>query len=544
MPPIAPQLERVDESQSMDVSSSRSVLDEDGRPDISVLEDRMPEWAKWSRATSAIVGALGVLFCVWSFRTIAHTDVWGHLSYARWLWQHGTFPATEPLMALAVGVPFMDTAWLSQLIGFGMYSGFGVVGLQFLYAAAVTTAVGILAFAVFHRTNSVTAALLGVGAFLWVDYQQFLIVRPQLVGVICFVSVLVLATSVQWDRRHWLLIPAVFALWANCHGSFPVGLLLLGTLWFGRVVDVYRRTGRIRMVLADRPMRRLLLVTELAAAAVLLNPYGIGLYGEVLNVAGNPNLRDLVEWDALTLRMSQGQAAAVVAFVLVCLYRTTPRRIGTAEVLLLTGLGVSALWSSRLIVWWAPVAAYYLAIHAAASWKRRYGHEYEESPRGGLWTVVSLGLAWISFAYTPFGVVLLHGQPAEAEARQERFEKSVSMDTPLGPTDYLRRNPPQGQVFNTYEWGDYLLWAGPKEIQVFVASHAHLIPEEVWQDYMQIAHAAGNWSDRLDRYGVNTVVVDKRYRSALIRGLEELPETWTKAYEDRNGVVFNRVDPI
>ena len=65
--------------------------------------------------------------------------------------------------------------------------------------------------------------------------------------------------------------------------------------------------------------------------------------------------------------MKQGQAAAVAALALIVAYRMSPRRVRTTEVLLLVGLGASALWTSRMIVWWAPVAVYCLVLHAAAA---------------------------------------------------------------------------------------------------------------------------------------------------------------------------------
>ena len=65
-------------------------------------------------------------------------------------------------------------------------------------------------------------------------------------------------------------------------------------------------------MLRDAALWRWFLLTQLAAAAVLMNPYGLGLYLEVLSFAGNSNLQDLVEWDPLNIRMRQGQTAEPV----------------------------------------------------------------------------------------------------------------------------------------------------------------------------------------------------------------------------------------
>jgi hypothetical protein len=40
------------------------------------------------------------------------------------------------------------------------------------------------------------------------------------------------------------------------------------------------------------------------------------------------------------------------------------------ELLLLAGLGGWTLWTSRILVWWAVAAAYYLALHGHAAWRK------------------------------------------------------------------------------------------------------------------------------------------------------------------------------
>jgi hypothetical protein len=514
-------------------------------PDLAVLEDRVPRWLQAPRVLALWTTVIGMLYLILSYQPLWHTDLWGHLCYGRWIWEHGRLPDTEPLMPLAEGVAFVDSVWLTQLFGYGLYRRFGVAAMQMFYAATIAAAFALLLAGVLHRTHrSLAAGFLALVTFAVVDYQQLLIVRPQLVGLVCFVGLFMLLSAARWRTAYWFVVPSMFAVWANSHGSFIVGLGLLAVCCVGRGIDVYRRLRSMKAVAADHGVRRLFVLTELAAVAVLFNPYGLGLYAHVFAVAGHPNLQDLVEWDPLTLRMSQGQAAAVCALALMFAYRFSPRRVRAGEVLLLVGLGGAALWSSRMILWWAPVAAYYLALHTAAILRRGRTSRPAPSPRSGKWSVVTAGLAWIFFAYTPFGVTLLHGRPADPAEESRQFVNSTSDHTPHAVTDYLRRHPPQGLIFNTFEWGDYLLWAGPPDVKVFVASHAHLIPEEVWEDYLRILYTRGDWEKALDRYGVNAVAIEKEDRESLVRGLKARTDVWRVGYEDQRSVVFVRCEAI
>ena len=95
-----------------------------------------------------------------------------------------------------------------------------------------------------------------------------------------------------------------------------------------------------------------------------------------------------------------------------------------------------------------------------------------------------------------------------------------------------------------YEWSDYLLWAGPTDLQLLLNSHAHLIPRDVWMAYMQVIEQRSGWKEALDRYGVNTIVVDRSNRTTLIAALDADPG-WKRLTEERDGqVLFRRTNPI
>ncbi|WP_417383011.1 hypothetical protein [Gimesia sp.] len=506
----------------------------------AVLVDRFPEGLRVSRFTFFTVCVLSLSFVMFCSMPLWHTDIWGHLAYGQLISETGSIPALEPLVPLSSGIPFIDTAWLSQIFAFQTFEIFGVAGIKLLYAAAITACLGLLLFRVQKRTTSFWWGLAAVIAFLICDWKQLGIVRPQLSGLLCFVLLFSLLNARQWRKFYWFLIPAVFALWANLHGSFPVGLGLIGCLLVGRAVDVGRKAGSWKAMFGDSVTRRYFLLLELSAVAVLFNPYGIQLYSEVFSFSSNPNLEALVEWNPLTLRMFQGKTAAVLALLLVIASRFTPRRIGTAEVLLLVGLGAAAMWSSRMVLWWAPVAAYYLALHGAAIRGQKLKHladpEAEEVYCAGKWTVVSVGMVWICFAITPIGSQILHGKEVD-------FEKSVSTSTPIGATEYLKEKKIEGQLFNSMELGDYLIWDGPKNSYVFADSHVHLLPREVWDHYLRIVNSAGDAEELLERYGVNTVVLDLPRRNTLMRRLER-DGAWRVGYKDDRSVVLLRNKPI
>ena len=509
--------------------------------DASMLEDKVPESLKASKATAGFALVLGLLYLILSFHPLWHTDLWGHLAYGRLIVSAKTLPATEPLMPLAAGVPFIDTAWLSQVIGFEAMNRLGVTSLMFLYAASITGMAGLLVWRGYQRSQNAAITLAGLLLWLWGCWQHLNIMRPQMAGMLCFILLLTLVTSRHRRTWHWFAVPALFAAWANLHGSFLVGLVLLGGMAIGRGLDLAVRCGELQAIRRDSQVRRFVLMLELAGAAVLLNPYGLRLYAEVFAIAGNSNVAELTEWGPLQLRMAQGQATAVIALLLIVLYRLSPRRVTAAEVLLLFGFGASALWSSRMLVWWVPLAVTFGMQHAGAIWHQWRANSELQLPvlRSGRWSVITVGILWICFAFTPFGGRVLHGNEGKL-----KLDKLLSRQTPLGVVEHLKKlsdqnRLPRGMAFNTYEWGDYLLWGGPPKLKVFLASHVHLMPREVWNDYVAISNGASGWEEMLDRYGVNLIALDAATHSPLIGRLRE-NENWRQTYSDNDGAVFVR----
>ena len=174
-----------------------------GEADLSKLEDRAPEWAKVSRSTAGLAAALSAVFILASYLPLWHTDVWGHLTYGRWIVQNRQLPETEPFLPLFEGVRFIDTAWLSQVAGYLAEQRLGVTVLQFLFAASITFCAATLCVLASRRAGSNLAGLIAAGTFLFVDYQQLIIARPQLAGMVCFTAVFAMLSSLRWHQSFW-----------------------------------------------------------------------------------------------------------------------------------------------------------------------------------------------------------------------------------------------------------------------------------------------------------------------------------------------------
>ncbi|MGC3969140.1 MAG: hypothetical protein QM775_17780 [Pirellulales bacterium] len=524
-----------------------------------------PHWAlHWKHLL--VVAAFGTLAVFLNHIPLRGTDLWGHLEWGKRIIAEQKLPTEDPLQPLAAGMRVVDLGWLSQVIYAGVEQIGGPEGLISLFTAVILLTYLLVARTCYLQTRSAVLSTVLTAAAVALGWSRISTIRPENFALLLFASLLwlligrrvrrddsILADDTHGDWKLWLAIPVILALWANLHGSFFCGLGLLGCFVAGRACEVLQQQRSVKAVFVDREFRRLVYWTELAALAVLVNPYTIDAYIEAVRFSRNLNLRDVVEWAPLSFGHPAGLEFAAALVVVGLLLRHSLRKFAASDVFALLLFGAAAALQLRMIGWFAILWAVSMAPHLAdvlSQWfpAKARGAEAPEATTAGdeeedevpplpaghsyRYTLGCAGLIWIAFAFTTFARPLLGGQPRTADAL-------FGEQSPQKVVAWLHKNPPTGQVFNPQYWGDWLAWAGPKPLQLFVTTNMHLTPRSVWQDYGRIAATQAGWETVLDRYRVQTVIVDRQLQPNLGRALRTSAD-WSFVYEDDQAQVFRR----
>ncbi len=545
-------------------------LDQNAAAQAAVSEEPLLETKLHPRWALAPWHLLLVAFWCFFFYLVnsfplRETDLWGHVAYGSWIVEHRALPVEDPFQPLSEGMVVIDSAWLSQLLLFGLQAVGGGEALSTLFALVTVAMYGLLGLAFLYQSRDLVLAHLGVALVLVVGWSRISTIRPENFGTLLFAVLLwLIVTSGQSEPgvaprrtggkrvpwRLWIGVPLVMCLWANLHGSFACGLALLGCMFAGAVVEAAWRTRRLGGVWTDPDVRRWLWLCELAVLGTLINPYGMDVLLYTLVFSVNTNLHEISEWQALELIDTGGPAFSMSLILLMVAFRHSRRRIPAAHVILLLVFAVAVVRGVRMIWWYGAIWGMVIVPHLADIWRqiqprwwRRWSRYRGTSLRGwwGLpigrawsYSLVSLLILWIALAVSPTGKSLLGDDP-----RPPRYLYSDS--TPWQVTEYLRENPPQGQVFNPQWWGDWLVWDGPPGLRVFVTTNVHLLPRQTWTDYRVIRETRSGWANVMDRYAVQTAVLDKHKQTVLLGYLRNAPE-WQLMYQDDVAAVFRRVE--
>ena len=524
---------------------------------------KQPKWAwGWPHLIACICFCSTLLY-VGNMR-LYHTDLWGHVSYGHWILEHGHLPVGEPFVPHAEGVPVVASAWLGQVFFALIEKWGGAEGLTNLYTFLVLS-IAVTAAVIFllQTKRLLLATIMAIFAMLLFS-TRLAVLRTEMFGSLGFMLVL---GAVYWGQREvereratsqtrplalgvwYLSIVALFVLWANCHGSYIVGIAVLGCQVLGRCVEALWNTRSLTGMLRDRWLHRWLIAAELATVAALINPYGMDLFINTFQFPDNPNLKDITEWWPMSPSDVEGIFFAFCWVAMVFVMRFSRHHVKPADIFMLGVFSYAVIMGVRMIGWFAFVYCYVMTPHIGDLWNRleekwkQHRQSLGRPPlrllthRSQAITVTCAVMVWVSFMFSPTSRLLLGSGPRPDE-------RLYSAETPRALSKFFREHPPEEQVYNPQWWGDWLVWDGPKGFPVFMTTNSvHVVPNPYWEDYLLITRGHKVWLAILHRYQVSTVVVHKERQETLARIVQkQLSPDWKRVYEDDLALVYSR-DP-
>ncbi len=506
---------------------------------------------------------LSTTFLLLSYWPLWHSDIWGHLKYGEWIVRHHRLPEKELFLSPEDQQPYIGFYWLMQASSYALFSlgerlaggdelhrsagGAELLAAQYAALSLLSCYLQLLAY----RRTSGSTPLACMGLILAVATVSR-VQRPQVAGEVCFAAVLWALSGPMLSRRALLLIPLCLALWANLHGSYAAGLVLIGLFFVGRLIDVGRAAGswRWKTLTGDVQVRRLFLAGLLSTLAVaLLNPHGPRLFVDTLLFSQLPNVPAMDEWNPLDFRWGYGDHWLYIGTIILVIVAqiVSPRLLSPTALLLCVSFGAMPLKSQRMLIWWYMLVPW-IVLPAWAEFGRslKWSWLHYRSEATGGKTLMAVSFVVLAVWLSPPSRWLRSGQPRP-------LDRILGLGTPWQLADQLTRSNAKtyypelanalndypdrryhGAIFTTLTQGDYLLWSLPADVPVLMYSHVHLFSEKYFRNCIQVLTAEPGWRGALDREGVNMVVVEVEDHPQLTQALKADPE-W-KIVVDETGL--------
>jgi hypothetical protein len=471
---------------------------------------------------AALLAAVG-----WkSFRLkycVLDLDIWWHLKVGDWIVQHLSVPHTGILSRTAANRPWVAYSWGYEVMLSRAYAWFGLLGIG-VFGTLLTIAIVFAVYWMARRLSqrfwiSCLLAAVTCSAFLF-----DMLPRPGFLSIVLFTMTLTLILRAQRSGQvqalYWL--PLVFLCWANLHIQFIYGLFLVGLLLGVNLVQ--RGAARLGIETGflkspTLPAGALAAVFGACAIATLVGPNSYHLYGAIANYsrARVPYLM-IMELQPLSFRVYSNYVELLMAGA--AFYAVGWRKKIDLFKLSLLVIGSVVAFRTMRDAWFLCIpAAACLADNPLDDAERRT----QETPLqlAGVFAVAAL--AMLLFAH-------------DTEFTTRGLDRAMTGTFPVRAVNFLRLNPQPGPLYNTFDWGGFLMWYMP-QYPVAIDGRNDLYGDELDERFFRTQNGEALY--KADPSLNESGVILLRKTDGLTYSLNLDPK-FQKIYEDDLAAIFVR----
>lgn len=484
-----------------------------------------------------------VLVFIMAARTPLDSDMWWHLRAGEEIWRTGRPLLVDLFSYTRLGASWTNVHWLAQV---GMYllyrwGGLTLIGgmVACLAAASLYTLTLQMECPVLFKAFLLILASL-VSAPVWVA-------RPQIISLVLLGIVGYLLYLYKWRQkdRLWVMV-ILFALWANLHPYYVLGLLFIAGMIAGEILNHFLGHEGIE-ILSWKRIIRLSLWGIASGIAILANPTGIKAWLLPFQTIGINVLQNYInEWASPDFHQLVQQPFIWMLLLTMAAVGLSQRRLDGTDLVTFSGFAYLALVARRnfgpFAIAAAPVLCRYLwtainlwVVRIKPVWNSILD-QFHISPEqlSGLSNYNLVRSKIINLGVFAFLVVVAVGKLYFATYPQvvKTYEDAMF---PTKALAWIEANHPAGRMFNSYSWGGYLLWS-ESNYPVFLDGRTDIYSDAIVGQWLTVVDAKDGWQKVLDQWDVHLILLEPDWPIDKVLPLSG----WEILYKDNVAVVFGR----
>ena len=448
---------------------------------------------------------------------IADSDIWFHLRNAHELLTRHSFLRADLYTFTAAGTPLVNFEWLSELPYYFAFQAWAQRGLLAVYLVLLWMIFAAVYYLALRRGANCGEAALVTMAGVALGCYSF---GPRMLhfGWVCLLALLLVLDRFQRTGKGIWVLPPLFALWINLHGSWIFGFVILGIYIASGLVE-----GRWSNVVAERwthgQLRKLLIASAASAVALLLNPYGYKLVWYPFELLHRQEaVRDnIIEWQSVDFHTGWGKLALLLIFALLVAAWFSSKPWPLRDVLLVLFALTASLMHIRFLLFAAIILTPILA------------------PRLQLFTPYDpeKDKPWLNLAMAALIVgIIVWAFPTNAQ-----LQRNIDSQFPRDALRFMQQKNITGRLFHYYDFGGYIEFNAP-QVKTFADGRADIfIYNGIFDDYLKINKIDAPF-ELLDKYKIDYVLfpVDKHLDYVL-----DHSTGWRTIYQDKVVKLYARV---
>ncbi len=350
-------------------------------------------------------------------------------------------------------------------------------------------------------------------------------IRVQEVGLLGLSVLFLIFSDFSRYRRYFWGLPVMFLIWANVHGSFLLGLVLVGAYFIYSLLSPWlaRRSWSqvfLQTVFLKKDQWHLGLIFCLSLAATLINPYGLGLYAFLSGYTHTFYLNYIQEWRnqfVFPLHYAQLIYLAVAAAGLFLFgQKKFDYKIKFS------------LWDWGLFLFFfflALKSRRHFPIFVLVSLPILTGAFREDLILlWRCWSYRSRAILTVWTALAAFLFICL--QTAFLPWKQDGIKSFCNISYPCAAVVYLQAHPEtkNWRLFNEYSWGGFLLWAYPEK-QLFIDGRMPQVlyrGHTIFEEYLNFRRFGDKPAQKLEENKINLVLISSQNHNLHLRAWEKI----------------------
>lgn len=485
-------------------------------------------------------------------------DFWWHIATGRYIVETGTIPDKDPFSYTSAleenKNPFpvwenfiLKQYWLSQIIFYLIYDYTGPKGIIILRSALLIATL-ILVFLKL-RKYSVSFPISFLFLFIiFIALSKATGERPVLFTI--FLTALTFFIldefKVKKDKKIFLLIP-IMLFWANMHGGFIIGIMIIISFMLGEGAGIILRRGDF----TKKEVYLFYTATILAVSFSYINPAGWDAFTVAMNISSKYKSihMHIKEYESLFSLYYQkiypvqyDYLALTLLFPLILILRN--RKIELSHIILLSGTFIMSVSAIRFIVYFMIIGTMVIGKETGILTENLFKIRLSERT----YTIVQNGLTLAVLLSIIFYATNIH--------KSDKFSFNIAKgySVPEAAIDFIEKNKLQGNMLNEYGYGGYMTWRLFPEQKTFIDTRSLNImvrTEYEWimqaTEYaMEVNPSKSNtplWERLLNHYKINFIFIPMLDIYAQIQPvIFKLVESnkWVPVYCDPISVIFVR----
>ena len=484
-------------------------------------------------------------------RLLGDADLGWHIRNGELILRTHTITRSDPFSFTMQGRAWYSWEWLYDAGIAAVHKWAGLNGVVFVTAVVIAFTFALLfRLTLIRGGNPLITLLLLLLAFGASAIHLF--ARPHILSwlfTILWFQILDSAepinSSRQYERLYWL--PLIMLFWANVHGEFLLGFVLLGIYFVSGLVHFLfqlqeREENRIWL-------QRLGMVTVFSFFSTFINPFGYKLHLHIYEYLNNRWLMDHIdEFQSPNFHGLAQQCFVLLLLIAVAAFTIARRRVRLSQLLVVLFAVQTGFYASRNL----PTSCMLLVLIVAPLFSIASSSDSEGPSFPNLFpkflsrcrsftqrmSVMESHLRWHIWSLVAFILglwICAHGgRLGSTQLMSAHFDPA---HFPVEAANLIAKEHIAAPMFTPDAWGGFLIYRLSPQTKVFVDDRHDLYGADFFKDHLNVIRVAPNWEKVLDEKQLRWVLVPSE---SSLANILKLSTQWKLVHEDHTAVLFER----